>query len=87
MDAIKIEILNPKELQLILGLQALDLIKIIKEPVVNNRLKDNNRTGLDRIDDIEATEWRNLTSGHFLNGYGAAEPEYTEADIIEPNPD
>ena len=35
MEAIKIEILNPKALQLIKGMQDLNLIKITDEPVSN----------------------------------------------------
>jgi len=33
MDALKIEILNPKALQLIKGMQDLNLIKVTNEPV------------------------------------------------------
>ena len=38
MEAIKIEILNPKALQLIKGMQDLDLIRISEKPV--SKLKD-----------------------------------------------
>jgi hypothetical protein len=31
--------------------------------------------------------WRDYSAERFLRGYGDDEPEYTEADIIEVNPD
>ncbi len=33
----------------------------------------------------EEKMWRDLSAQSFLKGYGADEPEYTEADIKEPN--
>jgi len=45
MEAFKIEILNPKALQLIKGMQDLNLIKITDEPVSNlqSYLKKNEK--------------------------------------------
>jgi len=33
----------------------------------------------------EDIEWRNLSANNFLKGYSDDEPEYTEADITDPN--
>lgn len=59
MDALKIEILNPKALQLIKGMQELNLIKVSDEPVSKlkaylekMRRKSATAPGLDEITKI-----------------------------------
>ena len=59
MDALKIEILNPKALQLIKGMQELKLIKVTDEPVSKlkaylKKMRRNTATapGLDEITKI-----------------------------------
>ena len=56
MEALKIEILNPKALQLIKGMQELKLIKVSEEPV--SKLKEylkkmrRNSAATQRLDEI-----------------------------------
>ena len=75
MDVMRIEILNPKALQLIEGMQNLNLIKITEEPKTRS------------VPENEEALWRDLSTRNFLKGYAENEPEYTEADIKEPNPE
>ncbi len=35
----------------------------------------------------EESRWRDLSAGNFLKGYSESEPDYTEADVKEPNPE
>ena len=81
----RIEILNPKALQLIKGMQALNRIKISKMPAA--KLKAHNqKTKLKEPVENEELMWRALSSGNFLKRYSENEPEYSGADIKEPNP-
>ena len=84
MDAMKIEILHPKALQLIQDLQALNLIKIITSPTTKQIVKNNIA---ERVEENELDLWRNFSESNFLKGYSDNEPDYSVADIIEPNPD
>jgi hypothetical protein len=59
MEALKIEILNPKALKLIKGMQELNLIKISEEPATrlrvylkNMRRKSSSAPGLEEITKI-----------------------------------
>ena len=56
MEALKIEILNPKALQLIKGMQDLNLIKVTNEPIskLQNYLKKmrKNANSIPSIDEI-----------------------------------
>ena len=59
MEAIRIEILNPKAMQLIKGMQDLKLIKVADEPkstlkIYLEKMRKNSKTapGLDEITDI-----------------------------------
>jgi hypothetical protein len=40
-----------------------------------------------RTKDKEAKAWRDASARNFLKGYGDNEPDYTRADIKEPNPE
>ncbi len=72
MEALKIEILNPKALQLIKGMQDLKLIKVSDEPVStlktylkNMRRNSSNTPGLDEItkivDDVRAKRYAKVS--------------------------
>ena len=85
MEAISIEILNPKALQLIKGMQALHLIKISKGRVSRPKALAKKKKPL--AAENEELLWKDLSAKNFLKGYGENEPEYTEADIKEANPE
>ena len=88
MEAFRIEILNPKALQLIKGMQDLDLIKITKEPISKIRAIAKTKKAKEVVDsDSEEKLWRDYSAKKFLKAYGEDEPEYTDADIKEPNPE
>lgn len=53
-------------------------LKIKTKPIF--KTKRNNQK------DEEAL-WKNFSSENFIKGYGEDEPEYTDADIKEPNPE
>lgn len=40
-----------------------------------------------KANDDEEKLWRDASAKNFLKGYGKDEPEYTQADIKEPNPE
>ncbi len=86
MEVMRIEILNPKALQLIKGMQDLDLIKITREPISKLRsyTKKRKQNGMSESEEVM---WKEHSRESFLKGYGENEPEYTEADIKEPNPE
>lgn len=86
MEVISIEILNPKALQLIRGMQALHLIKISKEPVSKTKGHTKKAKPSEGTENEELL-WKDMSARNFLKGYGESEPEYTEADIKQTNPE
>ena len=85
MEAMSIEILNPKALEFIKGMQGLNLIKITKGPVTEPKVRTK-KIKLNGNGENEEDMWSSLSEKNFLIGYGENEPEYTESDIKEPNP-
>ena len=86
MEAMRIEILNPEAIQLIEGMQNLHLIKIIRGPI--SKLKTSyTQKAKPREAENDEDLWKDLSARNFLKGYGEHEPEYTDADIKEPNPE
>lgn len=60
----------------------------ILNPKATKLLKDLEDMNLISIvKENEEKEWKDLSASNFIEGYGDDEPEYTDGDIKEPNPE
>lgn len=89
MSAAQIEnliIQNSKGLPADVLQEILDFIQFLKLKK-SGTIQDSVQTTLSEPDALETKLWQSFSETNFLKGYDTHEPEYTQAEIKEPNPE